>query len=529
MSSNFQSFGTYRRTLAPASTADLHSLLNPVDDAAHTRKGPVAVCLEGTRTDVIAEIMRCLEDEDRPICWVSGSAGSGKSALAQTIAKQYDAKGRLAASFFFLRGGGIRNTVSRAIPTLAYQISLSIPATEPYIRDVVRKDPGIFNQGLKHQFERLVSAPILAARATASEEPNPKVVVIDALDECVGGELVVEFVKAILGAFQGKLGLHLRVVLTSRVEEHIRRILERAEANSTISRLSIDNIDAHRDICKFLRTSFLDFCEENDRLMRGVSRPWPSPSDLDALAKKSNGLFIFATTLVKSICDGNDDPQQQLRKALAAHDGLDNLYTQVFSDALRDDRFEQVLGTIILLRDNLSVSALGNLLQLPAPKIVSILLGVQSVLMIPGEDNQPIRPFHASLRDFLTLKLRSGEFYINPPTRYLLIVTDCMAAMAMRPVNGIVYNEGQRYASMNWCYHFLQGFVEGGRNNLSSSAGTSLVRSLNHFIFQSYSFWINTLILEGWKNVIKDLDTMLTMLNVCDMFTHPVLDSLTAC
>src|ERR1700691_1147445 len=166
---------------APASTADLHSLLKPVDDAAHTRKGPVAECLEGTRTDAIAEIVRCLDDQNRPICWVSGSAGSGKSALAQTIAKHYDSKGRLAASFFFLRGGGSRNTISRTIPTLAYQISLSIPATKPYIRDVVRKDPGIFNQGLKHQFDKLVSAPILAARATASEEPNPKVIVIDAL------------------------------------------------------------------------------------------------------------------------------------------------------------------------------------------------------------------------------------------------------------------------------------------------------------------------------------------------------------
>ena len=513
--------------LAPASTTDLHSLLNPVDDAAHTRKGPVAVCLEGTRTDVIAKIMRCLEDENRPICWVTGSAGSGKSALSQTIAKHYDSEGRLAASFFFLRGGGSRNTILRTIPTLAYQISLSIPGTESYIRDVVRKDPGIFNQGLKHQFDNLISAPILRASAAASEQPNPKVVVIDALDECVSGDLMVEFIKAILGALQENLGLHLRVVLTSRVEEHIRRILERAEANSTISHLSIDNFDAHHDIYKFLRTSFLDFCEENDRLMRGVSRPWPSPLDLDALAKKSNGLFIFAATLVKSICDGNDDPRQKLCKALTAHDGLDNLYMRVFSDAPSDDRFERVLGTIMLLRDNLSVSALGNLLQLPAPKIVSTLLEVQSVLMIPGEDDQPIQPFHASLRDFLTLKLRSGKFYINPPTRYLLIVTDCMAAMAMRPLNGIVYNGGQRYASMNWCYHFLQGFVEGGRNNLNSSVGTSLVQSLKYFISQSYSFWINTLIHEGWNDIIKDLDTMLSVLNVCDMFTHPILDSLT--
>jgi len=89
-----------------------------------------------------------------------------------------------------------------------------------------------------------------------------------------------------------------------------------------------------------------------------------------------------------------------------------------------------------------------------------------------------------------------------------------MAAMAMGLVNGIVYKGGQRYASMNWCYHFLQGLVEGCPNNLNSPIGTSLVQNLKHFMSQSYSFWINTLILEGWIGIIKDLDTMLSVLKV---------------
>jgi hypothetical protein len=119
--------------LAPAATSDLHQLLAPAGDAAYTSRAPVAACLQGTREDVISDIVRCVKGDDRPICWLSGSAGSGKSAISQTIAKRYDDKGRLLASFFFLRGAGDRSVIAHLIPTLAYQVSHSIPATKPLI------------------------------------------------------------------------------------------------------------------------------------------------------------------------------------------------------------------------------------------------------------------------------------------------------------------------------------------------------------------------------------------------------------
>src|ERR1700729_434101 len=115
----------------PAAGSDLHRLLAPVDDAAYTSRGPLSACLHGTREDVIGGIVRCVKGGDRPICWLSGSAGSGKSAVSLTIAKRYDEKGRLLASFLFLRGAGGRSTIARLIPTLACQLSISVPATEP--------------------------------------------------------------------------------------------------------------------------------------------------------------------------------------------------------------------------------------------------------------------------------------------------------------------------------------------------------------------------------------------------------------
>ena len=189
----------------------------------------MSACLEGTREDVIGEIARCIKRGDCPICWLSGPAGSGKSAVSQTIAQHYDDKGRLLASFFFLRGAGDRSIITRLIPTLAYQLSISMPATARLIRDVLQKEPGIFSQSHTHQFKRLVVEPIMAARNTIVARlpwTKPAVIVMDALDECDDKDLMAEFIGAVLGAFQANRRLPFRVLFTSRVEEHIRQTLE---------------------------------------------------------------------------------------------------------------------------------------------------------------------------------------------------------------------------------------------------------------------------------------------------------------
>jgi len=109
-------------------------LLRPVSDASNTRSGHVARCDPGTRIEIITQIKEWLNSPDkRAICWLSGPAGYGKSAVAQTITEHYAAKGRLLGSFFFLRGAGEWSHMSCLIPTLAHQISLSVPAVKPLL------------------------------------------------------------------------------------------------------------------------------------------------------------------------------------------------------------------------------------------------------------------------------------------------------------------------------------------------------------------------------------------------------------
>jgi hypothetical protein len=243
--------------------------------------------------------------------------------------------------------------------------------------------------------------------------------------------------------------------------------------------------------------------------MRDVPRPWPSHTDLRSLVRKASGSFIFAFTLIKFVDDGQ--PHRKLPIALNAHAGLDPLYAQVLSAAPRSHEFKRVISTIMLLTSNLSVTALGHLLQLDTADVLEALLGVQSILMIPGNGDQPVRLFHTSLRDFLTSKPRSGDFFIDPPTCHLDILLACLKLVTIPPKTDIFFSsDASRYACNNWYHHFDQWLTVG--NELQDDPLSSY---LTNFVSQSFEYWVNTLLLKGsGKNALDILHQILLKLKV---------------
>jgi Mrp family chromosome partitioning ATPase len=87
-------------------------------------KQNLSTCLENTRQNVLADIKEWADgDSERNIYWLKGMAGTGKSTIALTIAREYDNKGRLGASFFFSRGGGDLASVKKFAATIAAQLA----------------------------------------------------------------------------------------------------------------------------------------------------------------------------------------------------------------------------------------------------------------------------------------------------------------------------------------------------------------------------------------------------------------------
>ena len=63
-------------------------------------------CLDGTRTEILSEILDWINNTDPatpPIFWLHGQAGRGKSAIAHTIALQAQNLGMLGSCYCFSR------------------------------------------------------------------------------------------------------------------------------------------------------------------------------------------------------------------------------------------------------------------------------------------------------------------------------------------------------------------------------------------------------------------------------------------
>ena len=68
----------------------------------------IKVCQPETQTNILGAIRAWADStmDTIRVCWLSGPAGTNKTTVAHTIAAEYDERGQLAASFFFLEEDG---------------------------------------------------------------------------------------------------------------------------------------------------------------------------------------------------------------------------------------------------------------------------------------------------------------------------------------------------------------------------------------------------------------------------------------
>ena len=155
----------------------------------------------------------------------------------------------------------------------------------------------------------------------------------------------------------------------------------------------------------------------------------------------------------------------------------------------------------MLLTEPLPILFLAHLLGLRPKDIVQTSLGLQSILIIPGDDDEPIRLFHTSLRDFLTSPERSCDLFINPPARHLFITAGCLRVLTNQPTDDIFYGKREMYACLHWCHHFLRGLTQAGEDLPGLLSQTSLMSFLTDFVSKSMDVWVNTSLLSRKKQL----------------------------
>jgi hypothetical protein len=161
--------------------------------------------------------------EEKPIYWLQGNAGTGKSTISRTVAEIFDAKSKLGASFFFKRGRGDRASGSRFFTTISSQLCHNRPRFAQSVAKAISEDRNIVTANYTDQLEKLILEPTKAL----ARDPNncaSILIVVDALDECEEDTHVQIMIQS-LGQIRKlkECGVDLRLFITSRPEVHIRR------------------------------------------------------------------------------------------------------------------------------------------------------------------------------------------------------------------------------------------------------------------------------------------------------------------
>ncbi|KAJ7118212.1 hypothetical protein C8R44DRAFT_707632 [Mycena epipterygia] len=213
--------------------------------------------------------------------------------------------------------------------------------------------------------------------------------------------------------------LPVQFLIASRPEPHISEIFHAPPMDPFHRSVNIQQ--SFGDIRRYLSDEFTRIRREHRATMARVSKPWPAVADIEHLVRKSSGYFIYASTVIKYIDDKNFRPADRLDiiMGLAEPDlesplaALDQLYTQILSDAPRRPRLLGIL-TVIVAKLHLSVDHIEQLLELKPGDIGLALRGLHSLVEIRCDW---VTVHHASFLDFLNDQTRSGLFYINSQHR----------------------------------------------------------------------------------------------------------------
>ncbi|KAK1217668.1 hypothetical protein PQX77_019662 [Marasmius sp. AFHP31] len=438
-------------------------------------------CLPGTRVESLRLIYdwRSSKQQKHPICWLSGPAGVGKSAIAMTVAKDCEKEGSLASSFFFFRSDPKRNNPSMFIPTIAHDLASMTPLIQNHIEQKISNDPRILEAALEVQFCELILEPVLSWSRKRlpwgffTDLPGSPVVsnivVIDGLDECGDEETQTRILSIIQSAYQQAPHFPLRFLICSRPESW----LQEAFADEPLFQLSKgvvldDSLAAHEDIRRYLRHHFHEIVTSRKYSQVRFPTPWPSNADLETLVEWSCGQFIFVATVIKFIKSAFRQPIEQLRiiikKILPRRPGaspyqqLDLLYNFVLSVNPDYEEVRPILAAILTIPDTTRTPAcIELLLELPIGQVAATLRGMHSVLDIRGSGDE-IRIFHTSFRDYLLDQTRSGCFHIDVDTQEPILARQWLQNLTSSKVRS--YNSYKLYSKdtghfftdwMNFC------------------------------------------------------------------------------
>jgi WD40 repeat protein len=325
------------------------------------------------------------------VFWIVGGPGIGKSAIAAWLCHH---RPDVIASHFCVHGHNDKADPRRAVMSLAYQIASHLAEYERKLQDLLLEEEQAKNA--KTLFDNLVVAPL----RDVTKPKDHQLVVIDGIDEATrdGQNEIAEFVANNWSQTPG----WLRLVITSRPESEVIARLTRPDLKPfVLDAQSQENLD---DLTDYLRA-------ELAKLELGADE-----QILRAILGKSEGMFLYVTTILEEILQGNLslDRLNEFPKGMSGH------YRASFSRRFPNQvdyehRILPLLGTIIAQRGPLPLDLLAATAGLTEFELRKRLQSLGSMFPIRTSHEgarriETVSPFHKSITDWLMAHAPTGGF-----------------------------------------------------------------------------------------------------------------------
>ncbi|KAJ2929888.1 hypothetical protein H1R20_g7197, partial [Candolleomyces eurysporus] len=394
-------------------------------------------------------------DQPRKIKWVTGPAGTGKTAIMGSLSGRCKAGGVLAATFFFASWSASmgRRRKTALVTTIAHQLARYDPDLREEISKAIDTNSDIFDKNLHTQMEVLVLGPLQEIGRHHDKPDLQGAIIIDGLDECEAeqyhdltstgprrklarknAEDQLEILQVLQAASSSPF-FPFRIIIASRPERVFREFFD--PENSPISfaqKLDLhEDYNADTDITLFLEAQF-------NQLRRRYSLPssWPPPAAIQMLVKNASGQFIYAATVIRFVDSGHREPPKVLLEAVLKMgetpkttpnplEQLDALYSHILEsspDPLLSIWWIQAIDWysrehVQPIPVTLCIASNINLLlqtDLESNEVEHLLGNLHSLIRIPPPNDWSTAQYgfyHKSLIDFLDDPRRCGKLHVK--------------------------------------------------------------------------------------------------------------------
>ncbi|KAF9552794.1 hypothetical protein CPC08DRAFT_258818 [Agrocybe pediades] len=411
-------------------------------------------CHPRTRVKIREIIMRWISGEDKnsrtgkQFMWLSGAAGCGKSAIAQSTVESCIERGMPLASFFFNRSDSTRNHAGSLVATLTYQLYCAFRGTDVQkdILSAIQDDPLIFKKTIQHQFISLIIRPLMnhfSKDQSTQLHQALFLIVIDGLDECIDRNAQ----KAILAGLAESVcnsNIRIPIFIASRPEHEIKFSFGSTYLKDMHTNLSLDledEDDADSDIKLYLFDRFAVIKDDFDNRTTGrkLSQDWPGDWVINELVSKSSRQFIYAATIVRYVESTRHRPDHRLDVVLNLRPDngdhpfteLDALYSMILESASDIERILHVLSLLLIGVPHICCLAIEKLLSHDEGEVERLFSDLNALVQVHKDGDQLyLRVFHASFREYLVDAARSKQFYIDTDYEIIRHVTNVLRYLA---------------------------------------------------------------------------------------------------